>query len=132
MSRAEHAQTNSRLPESRVSILSDSMHHVVESINNKLPSYFQSLPIKSDHEVHNHNTRYHDNIHIRRTNHEFAKMCIRHNIPNLINSTDQIIKEQSQTHSLQGFTTYVKNIFVQSYQQSCFIKNCYICRRENI
>ncbi len=59
-------------------------------------------------------------------------MCIRHNIPNLTNSADQIIREQFQTHNLQGFTKYVKTKFVQSYQHSCFIRNCYICRRENV
>ncbi len=35
-------------------------------------------------------------------------MCIRHNIPILINKTDTEIKAKFVTHSLQGISKYVK------------------------
>ncbi len=62
-------------------------------INNNLPHYFQMLPLNPNNEIHNHNTCYSDNLHIRRANHKFAQMCIRHNAPILINNSDQSIKD---------------------------------------
>ncbi len=101
-------------------------------INNNLPYYFQALALNPNLEIHDHNTRHRENLHIRRTNPEFAKMCVRHNVLILVNNIDRLIKDQFQTHSLQGFTRYMKNKFVQQYAQSCTIINCYVCEGENV
>ncbi len=34
--------------------------------------------------------------------------------------------DKSYTHSMQGFTEYVKQSLLQFYHQSCTIANCYI------
>ncbi len=73
-----------------------------------LPYYFQILPLNPNNTIHGYNTRHQDNIHIRRANHEFAKKCIRYAIPALINSIELEIKCNFTTHSLQGFTKYIK------------------------
>ncbi len=99
--------------------------------NSQLPHYFQQLPLDPNHTIHNHNTRHCDNIHIRRTNNQFAKMCIRHNIPILVNKTDTEIKAKFVTHSLQVLSKYVKNMIILNYESNFLIKNCYICSREN-
>ncbi len=90
-------------------------------VNNNLTHYFQTLPLNYNLDKHSHNTRNNKNVHIRRTNHEFAKMCIRHNIPALMNNTDPSIKDKLLTHSIKGFVKYVKCKFVQNYEVNCNI-----------
>ncbi len=69
---------------------------------------------------------------IAKKSHEFAKMCIRHNVPILVNNIDRFIKDKFQTHSLQDFTKYVKNKFFQQYAEHCTMINYYVCVRENV
>ena len=97
--------------------------------NNKLPYYLQNLPIKPNTHIHSHATRSQHDIHLIKTKHEYAKNCIRVNLPKVINSTPIEILEKVNTHSLQGFSGYVKLKFIESYQESCLIPNCYICNR---
>ena len=99
-------------------------------VNNKLPSYFHSFQLQRNDDIHNHNTRFHTNIHVRRTNHEFAKRCIRQSIISLINSTTDTIKQKVHTHSLQGFSLYIKTTILKNYCEECRIPNCYICLRD--
>ncbi len=100
-------------------------------VNQKLPHYLQMLPLQPNNNIHSHYTRNHDNLHIRRVNHEFAKQCIRFNIPLLINCTQPTIKDKLHTHSLQGFSKYVKNIYINQYEAHCTIINCYVCNELN-
>jgi len=98
--------------------------------NNKLPYYLQNLPFKTNINTHNHVTRAQHKIHLAYTpNHEYAKKCIRYDVPNVFNSTPTEIKEKIYTHSLQGFARYIKLTFLQSYQDICTIVNCYVCSR---
>ena len=97
-------------------------------INNKVPSYFMSLQINPNENLYNHNTRRQKSLHINRVYHEFAKRCIRNSIPSLVNGTESNIIDKVHTHSLQGFSTYVKKGFICSYTESCQLSNCYVCR----
>ena len=56
-------------------------------INDKLPAYLQSIPLKQNKSLHEHLTRSHLKLHITRTNHRFAERCIRNSIPLLVNTT---------------------------------------------
>ncbi len=47
---------------------------------------------------------YNIKIHIFRPKHEYAKKCIRYDIPDLVNNTPHTIIEKIYTHSLQGFS----------------------------
>ena len=53
-------------------------------VHTTLPVYLQNLPFIFNKTVHAFNTRIHDNIHRNRAKHNFAKRCIRHDIPLLI------------------------------------------------
>ena len=58
--------------------------------NNKLPPYYlQQMSFVPNREIHDHDTRRRGEIHniIYPVLHEFAKRCIRFNIPLTINST---------------------------------------------
>ncbi len=101
-------------------------------INNKLPQYFQQRPLTPNHTIHNHTTCHNQNIHITRANNKFAQLCIRHNIPHLINNAHPLIKSKFATHRIQGFCKYVKNVFINNYVSQCTTPNCYICSRGNV
>jgi hypothetical protein len=95
----------------------------------QLPHYLQNLPIKYNSETHQHYTRIQDNIHVNRTAHQYAKKCIRYDLPVVINSTPRQILTKIEPHSLRGFTGYIKQHFLNSYQVNCTIPGCYICAR---
>ncbi len=79
--------------------------------------------------IHSHETRSQGNIHQWRPMHEYAKKCMRYNIPSTVNSTPTNIIEKIYTHSMQCFSKYIKQNILQSYQENCTIYNCYICSR---
>ena len=62
-------------------------------VHMKLPVYLQNLPFSLNSNVHNINTRIHENIHTNRAKHDFAKRCIRCGIPLLINNTSKHIRK---------------------------------------
>ncbi len=63
----------------------------------------------------------------QKSNHQYAKLCIRYNLPKTINYCQNEILDKVTTHSLQGFSKYAKQLFLKSYQDTCTIQNCYIC-----
>ncbi len=60
-------------------------------------------------------------------NHEYAKMCIRYQVPNIVNNT--VINIIEQIHSLKAFEGYIQLITLQLYHENCHLGNCYICSR---
>ena len=79
-------------------------------IHHKLPAYLQNLQLLTNSNIHSHNTRGNTDIHIRRVTHTFAKNSLRHNIPTLINNAPNSIKAKLITHSIHGFSNYVKKL----------------------
>ncbi len=96
-----------------------------------LPDYFNidnsDFMLQTNRVIHEHNTRQGNRIHIARTNHKYADKCIRHSIPKTVNSTNNNIIDKINTHSLQGFSKYIKTIYLQSYSDTCTLYNCYVC-----
>ncbi len=95
--------------------------------NNLLPYYLQNVLFKSY--IHSHETRSQGKIHQWRPMHEYARKCIRFNIPSTVNSAPTNIIENIYTHRMQGFSKYIKQNILQLYQENCTINNCYICSR---
>ena len=98
-------------------------------MHNLLPSYLQNWQLTPNANIHTHNTRRQHELHTFRTQHEFAKRCLRHNLPNTLNNTPALVIEKIITHSLSGFANYTKHQYIQNYQTSCNIANCYTCRQ---
>ena len=46
-------------------------------------------------------------------------ICLRLDIPKLINNTDTIITEKIDTHTIQGFSKYIKRFVVNDYHETC-------------
>ena len=65
---------------------------------------------------------------ICKAKHDFAKKCLRHSLPQLLNNTSENVKEKFYTHSIGGFSGYLKNILIETYTDTCNIVNCYICQ----
>ena len=98
-------------------------------IDNKLPAYLQHWQLITNINIHNHKTSRQHEIHIVGIKHSFAKRSLKHNLPIPLNDNPQIVKDKLYTHSLQGFVNYAKYNFINKYQNSCAIVNCYICMR---
>ncbi len=81
--------------------------------NNELPAYVQNWPLITDDEIHQHNTRRARDLHTFIFHHMFAKKSHRHNIVHTINNTPDNVFNKFNTHSLEGFTNYVKLHYVK-------------------
>ena len=62
-----------------------------------------------------------------RTNTESAKLCIRHSIPNLINSYNRNFVDQIPNMSIQALKTKFKRITLLNYNYECHDPLCYPC-----
>ena len=97
--------------------------------NQKLPHYLNSIPFITNAEIHHYPTRSQHNLHLMKPNHEYARNCIRYQVPVVVNNASNEIIDKIDTHSLQVFTRYIKIKTIESYQEICTIENCYICNR---
>ena len=96
--------------------------------HNKLPLYFDNF-FQRNADFHIHDTRNRNRVYLAGINNETTRKCIRVHIPNLINNLPANVKEKLDTHSLPGFTHYVKMYYIGRYSTECSIRNCYICNR---
>ena len=63
------------------------------------------------------------------TIHEFAKKCLKYNLPHIINDTPELVLENNiVTHSLRGLAYYFKMYLLQKDQNIRTISDCYICQ----
>ncbi len=95
--------------------------------NNKLPHYLQTLPFHPNAKTHDHDTHLKHHIHPPRGKHAFAKNCVHCDIPRIVNNCSNSILDKVNTHSMQGYSGYIKTHFLQTYKQNCTIVNCYVC-----
>ena len=98
-------------------------------VHKEIPKYFYSFNLKTRSETHGYNIRNKDLLSSVRTKTKLAENCLRYLIPKVINETESIIIEKIQTHSLQGFISYIKLRYIQKYQMDCLIPNCYVCEK---
>ena len=80
--------------------------------NNCLPVYFQNFTFQSGLKIHNYNTRGCTNLRNSIVKHQFSRKCIRYQLPIVINNTPLIILNKATTHSMTGFTEYIKIVLV--------------------
>ena len=95
-----------------------------------LPQYFMTMfTINAD--IHPYGTRQSSHLHHDITRTTKARKCIRYLLPILIDNTSQDILDKVGTHSIEGFSFYVKTRSIEDYASICHIRNCYICKRDN-
>ena len=72
-------------------------------------------------DIHDHNTRNRDALHLNQYRNSTTRNCIRFHIPNLINNLPANVRNKIDTHSLSGFTHYTKMHFIGQYKIECDI-----------
>ncbi len=82
--------------------------------NNLLPYYLQNVLFKPN--IHSYATRSQDKLHQWIPMLDYARKCVHYNIQSTVNNTPINIIEKIDTHSIQGFSKYVKLNILQSYQ----------------
>ena len=96
----------------------------------KLPQYFMTMfTINAD--IHPYGTRQSSHLHHGITRTTKVRKCIRYLLPILIDNTSQDILDKVGTHSIEGFSFYVKTRTIEDYASICHIRNCYICKRDS-
>ena len=98
-------------------------------IHGNLPVYFRYF-FQMNNDIHSHNTRNRGELHLFQYRNHATRNCVRFNIPNLINNLPVTVKEKIHTHSLWGFSRYMKIYLIGKYQTECQIENCYICNNQ--
>ena len=102
--------------------------------NNEVPQYFQEM-FRPAIEVHGHNTRGSQNIHIVNSRTVGATKCLRYFIPETIEKFDRVVLDKVQTHSPDGFSKFTKFFMINQYSETpCLSENraepCEFCLRE--
>ena len=76
---------------------------------------------------HQYNPRIASDLHTFRYHHTFARKSLRQCLVQTINITPDIVfSSKFGTHSLNGFSNYIKLNFINNYQPGCNIPNCHI------
>ena len=98
-------------------------------VNKQQPQYFNSRH-KTNSDIHSHNTRRRNELHIPKTKHDFAKTYLRYRILQTINELPDTVTSKVYTHSVNGsrVTNYAKQYCIAAYKIECTIGNCYICQ----
>ena len=95
-------------------------------MNNNLPLYFDQMFVQNQPQ-HNYNTRNQNVTFFPDPNHSTISKSVRYFVPRVIMNSVPLILNKLTTHSYHGFSRYVKHHFIQSYEVTCEIANCYIC-----
>lgn len=95
-------------------------------MNNLIPKYFYNLLENFNHRYF---TRSGENLRLPAVGHGFAKHSIKYRLPLLLNTMDNSFKSKIFTHSFDGFKLYIKRTYINLYNSTCNIQNCYICGR---
>ena len=93
----------------------------------QLPKYFSSLQCVPRSSIHDHDTRSASSIDTIYTCTHMASKCIRSQLPLLINNTPDIILSKINTHSIQGFSFFIKRYYLSQYMTQCQERECYVC-----
>ena len=102
--------------------------------HHSLPNYFHHFISTTGFDVHTHNTRHRHKIRTVEIKHEFMKKCSRFSIVNMVNTFNlslRIILDKIYTHSFAGFYQYVKKYYIDTYDSTCNIHNCFVCEKIN-
>ena len=92
----------------------------------ELPTYFHNMFIRIE-ETHNYTTRGRFELTQPNVTTSVGKKCIRYYMSNILINTQPSIKSKINTHSLEGFIAYYKNITINNYADHYNNPNCFVC-----
>ena len=75
------------------------------------------------------NTRFQNNLRLPlvKISHDYGKRGIHYNLTKIVNEAPTNIMSKVFTHSLIGYSQYIKQIMLDKYSQTCQNVNCSIC-----
>ena len=75
------------------------------------------------------NTRFQNNLRLPlvKISHDYGKRGIHYNLAKIVNEASTNVMSKVFTHSLNGYSQYIKQVMVDKYSQTCQNVNCYIC-----
>ena len=106
----------------------DDMKYYYKYSKSLLPAYFQNM-FSNEPVPHDHFTRQ-SQPRIQISKKKFTSKCIRYIIPKLHKTLPPLVTQKTSTHSLNGFSNYIKNYYCAKYTIDCAVVNCYICENE--
>ena len=77
----------------------------------ELPHYSLGFRYEQRYSIHDHGKRFANLIDSKLTRTIMAQYCIRHHRVTMLNCTPKCIPDKTDTHSLQGFTFYIKQYY---------------------
>ena len=77
-------------------------------VHHLLPDFFYTILLHPRSEIHKYETRHSNKIQTNKTRHKFADLCIRNQLPLVINAAPTKIIQKLFTHSFGGYSSYVK------------------------
>ena len=97
-------------------------------MNNLLPIYFENCKPTLPRIDQLYNVRK-SVFHLPKIKHKFAEQLPDYQLVKLLNKNGSFrISSKVFTHSKKGFSSYVKNIIIETYEVQCNIVNCVSCR----
>ena len=93
----------------------------------QLPKYFLSFQCVPRSSIHDHDTRGAEQVDTIYTRTHMAAKCIRSHLPVILNDTPAIIINKINTHSIQGFSFFIKRYYLSQYTTQCQLRGCFTC-----
>ena len=93
----------------------------------QLPKYFLSFQCVPRSAIHDHDTRGAEQVDTIYTRTHMAAKCIRSHLPVILNDTPAIIINKINTHSIQGFSFFIKRYYLSQYTTQCQLRGCFTC-----
>jgi hypothetical protein len=93
-----------------------------------VPTYFKNNFVDIFAANTQRRTRNSNIIRLPRFRHDFFRKQLRYSIAKTVNESPPTFLDKVQTHSLKGYTCYIKNkLLDSSYNAVCTRRNCYVC-----
>ena len=83
-------------------------------VRNQTPAYLSTFTMTTQGCIYYHNTHHRDTIRTTRTRLNIVDKCLRNYLPRKINSIPNNLLSRIKTHSIQGFTFAVKELYTKS------------------
>ncbi len=94
--------------------------------NNQLPPYFWHYMFTANRTATRNKDPYQQPV----PKTTLFSECIRFSLPTLLRNTPPLIKNKAQTHSFNGYTTYIKKYMLDKYESNCETPGCYVCGKK--
>ena len=108
----------------------NALRFIHKILNESVPHYFVNIftPVSQDRIYATREaSKISNSLRKYRANTQSALYCTRHYLPKLLEETPEIVSDKLSTHSLSGFSRYIKFFHIGLYNSNCNIIDCYVC-----